>query len=190
MWRVTQWSTLPACGSDCALRASRIDFWRLVFLKKHFKFQSWKKCVATRDFSFFSRVCGFFLPLGAAHTLRWNSWGRTLDDFAAIGDKPRRWWQALGIGVAAVSGHHPWTVLDDIALMWKDAGEKAHATAGDFGDAHLQNLARQVLFCALGGLAVCLAVLVPLALVIWACARRNHSPKEKVAQWNEGHARC
>jgi len=110
------------------------------------------------------------LPLGTVHTLRWNSWGHTIDDFSTIKEKPWRVWHAFGLFQSKHdSGISAWTLLDDISLIFRSSGERSHAIADDFNAEYFNALVGDVLtytFIATGVYLVVAPFFVLLLLLV------------------------
>eukprot|EP00521_Asterionellopsis_glacialis_P010680 CAMPEP_0195297528 /NCGR_PEP_ID=MMETSP0707-20130614/21699_1 /TAXON_ID=33640 /ORGANISM="Asterionellopsis glacialis, Strain CCMP134" /LENGTH=438 /DNA_ID=CAMNT_0040359367 /DNA_START=224 /DNA_END=1540 /DNA_ORIENTATION=- len=86
------------------------------------------------------------LPLGTVHTLRWNSWGHTIDDFSTIKEKPWRVWHTFGLfRPKHDSGIHAWTLLDDLSLIFRSSRERAHVISHGFDAEYFNALVGDVL---------------------------------------------
>mmetsp|Transcript_20035 Transcript_20035/g.28382 ORF Transcript_20035/g.28382 Transcript_20035/m.28382 type:complete len:432 (-) Transcript_20035:40-1335(-) len=86
------------------------------------------------------------LPLGTVHTLRWYSWGHTLDDFATMEEYPWRPWHSFGLFLRnRDDGVRPWTLLDDISLIYRNNEERAHAISEDFNADYVRNVVDEML---------------------------------------------
>ena len=73
------------------------------------------------------------LPLGQVYALKWNMWGRTIEDMATlVKGRPWYFWKALGLWNERSGGVRPWNVLDSILGVFRDDNELCFAFGFEF----------------------------------------------------------
>lgn len=74
------------------------------------------------------------LPMGQVYALKWNLWGRTIEDMAnLIKGHPWYFWQAFGIWNGRTGGVRPWNVVDHFFGVFRSSEELCCAFGEDFG---------------------------------------------------------
>ena len=59
------------------------------------------------------------LPLGQVYALKWNAWGRTLEDMESlVKGRPWYFWKAFGLWNTRSGGVRPWNLIDSILYIW------------------------------------------------------------------------
>lgn len=80
------------------------------------------------------------LPLGTVHSLHWENWGHTIEDFETVETEPWRPWHIFGVLVPRKrDGARPWTVQDYFWMIFRDEGEAMHMISEEFNLAYVRD---------------------------------------------------
>eukprot|EP00986_Skeletonema_menzelii_P000617 scaffold171_cov151-Skeletonema_menzelii.AAC.1 len=73
------------------------------------------------------------LPLGQVYSLKWNMWGRTIEDMATlVKGRPWYFWKAFGLWNDRAGNVRPWNVLDSVFGVFRASSELCFAFGFEF----------------------------------------------------------